>query len=161
MFIAPELSSMQLTDHASTLSQSDQIQEHLTLLTSQRETLLAELETLEPGSAEFAALAQRLVDLKHSIANQEQALQLQLEAEKTEAESQAEAEAKHQAEQQAKVVAEASAIAAQNELLEHWENLSSELMKTIVDWQAFTQTESYQILVSLNKQALCSGSYGI
>ena len=150
---------MQLTDHASTLSQSDQIQEHLTLLTSQRETLLAELETLEPVSAEFAALAQRLVDLKHSIANQEQALQLQLEAEKVEAERQA--EAKHQAEQQAKAAAEASAIAAQNELLEHWESLSGELMKTIVDWQAFTQTESYQILVSLNKQALCSGSYGI
>ena len=135
---------------ALTLSKSNQIKAQLELLESQREQLLDDLEKYEPGSAEFADIAQRLAVLRSAVDVQGKSLESQLEAEKTQAERDAEAEAKRMAELQAKAKAESAAISRCDELLERWGTLAADLQQAIFDWNAFTKTDQYQLLREIN-----------
>ena len=141
-----------------TLSPANQISEQLSLLESQREDLLAQLETHEPGSVEFASIAQRLVSLKADLENQGAALKAQLQLDKSAAEVEAEAEAAAAAAAAAQAKRHAEALKSRDQLLSDWEAAASQLKSAICVWHKFVASDSYRVL-SENERPGCAGAY--
>ena len=128
------------------LSPAAQISEQLSLLEAQREDLLAQLETHEPGSVEFASIAQRLVSLKADLENQGAALSAQLQLDKSAAEVEAEAKAAAAVQAEAAAQALAAAKFERDELLGVWSSAAAQLKAAIVAWNKFSATARAALL---------------
>ena len=133
-------------ENMETLTPAAQLNQSLELLEAQRESLLSQLETLEPGSTEFAEIAARLVQLKADLETQATALKAQQQLDKSEAELQAEAEQARQAEAEAATRALTAAKLERDELLEAWASLAAQLKAAIVAWNEFAATDQAALL---------------
>ena len=140
------------------LSPVDQIEEQLSLLEAQRESLLTQLETHEPGTQAFVDIATRLVQIRADLESQSTALKAQQHLDMSEAERQAEAEAAAAAAAAAQAKRHADAVQARDQLLSDWEAAAGQVKSAIRVWNEFTRSDSYRLLAE-NERPGCAGAY--
>ena len=141
-----------------TLTPAAQIEDQLELLSGHREDLLAELETHAPGSAEFADIATRLVQIGVDLESQTTALAAQQQLDLSEAERQAKAQEAAAAAAATLARRHAEALKSRDHLLSDWEAAASQLKSAICVWHKFTASDSYRVLAE-NERPGCAGAY--
>lgn len=143
-----------------TLSKTDQIKQQLSLLEAQRESLLTQLETHEPGTQAFVDIATRLVQIRADLESQSTALKAQQHLDMSEAERQAEAEVAAAAAAAAQAKRHAEALKARDQLLSDWSESAGQLKSAIRVWNEFTRSDSYRLLEQAEQPGVAGANYG-
>ena len=139
---------------------SAQTSEQITVLNAQHAESLLKLQKQTPDTESFTKLALGIQGLVDEVKRLESSHALAVENEKSSEQRTAEQKAKIEAEAAAKAQALAAARIERDVLLDTWLEASKAVHSAIVEWNAYTKSNTYAMLPPADKPNVAGAAFG-
>lgn len=139
---------------------ASQIAEQISVLNAQHAESLLKLQKQTPGTESFTKLALAIQGLVDEVKRLESSHALAVESEKSSEQVASEQKAKIEAENAARAQALAAARIERDVLLDTWLEASKALFSAIVEWNAYTKSNTYAMLPPADKPNVAGAAFG-